>query len=71
MRTNQQIEGITGQVGLTPQAWNSGVFCMNQPLYNNVIQGNVMTLELIQLITGKNNVGNVDNSRLRSVKAVQ
>lgn len=65
--TNQQIAGITGQVGLTPQAWNSGVFSMIQTLSNNVILpiagailAIVMTLELIQLITDKNNLNDVD-----------
>ena len=65
--TNQQIGEITGQVGLTPQAWNSGVFSMIQALSNNVILpiagailAIVMTLELIQLITDKNNLGDVD-----------
>lgn len=65
--TNQQIEGITGQVGLTPQAWNSGIFSMIQTLSNNVILpiagailAIVMTLELIQLITDKNNLNDVD-----------
>lgn len=65
--TNQQIEGITGQVGLTPQAWNNGVFSMIQTLSNNVILpiagailAIVMTLELIQLITDKNNLNDVD-----------
>ncbi len=65
--TNQQIGEITGQVGLTPQAWNSGVFSMIQTLSNNVIVpiagailAIVMTLELIQLITDKNNLGDVD-----------
>ncbi len=65
--TNQQIGEITGQVGLTPQAWNSGVFSMIQTLSNNVILpiagailAIVMTLELIQLITDKNNLGDVD-----------
>ena len=65
--TNQQIGEITGQVGLTPQAWNSGIFSMIQTLSNNVILpiagailAIVMTLELIQLITDKNNLGDVD-----------
>lgn len=65
--TNQQIGEITGQVGLTPQAWNNGVFSMIQTLSNNVILpiagailAIVMTLELIQLITDKNNLNDVD-----------
>ena len=33
--TNEQIGQIAGQVGLTPQAWNSGIFNMIQNLSNN------------------------------------
>ena len=65
--TNEQIGEITGQVGLTPQAWNSGIFNMIQNLSNNVILplagailAIVMTLELIQLITDRNNLNDVD-----------
>ena len=66
--TNAQIGEIAGQVGLTPQAWNSGIFNMIQNLSNNVILplagailAIVMTLELIQLITDRNNLNDVDN----------
>lgn len=65
--TNEQIGEIAGQVGLTPQAWNSGIFNMIQNLSNNVILplagailAIVMTLELIQLITDRNNLNDVD-----------
>ena len=65
--TNEQIGEIAGQVGLTPQAWNSGIFSMIQNLSNNVILplagailAVVMTLELIQLITDRNNLNDVD-----------
>ena len=65
--TNEQIGEITGQVGLTPQAWNSDIFNMIQNLSNNVILplagailAIVMTLELIQLITDRNNLNDVD-----------
>lgn len=65
--TNQQVGQIAGHVGLTPQAWNSGIFNMIQSLSNNVILpiavlilAIVMTLELIQLITDKNNLNDVD-----------
>ncbi len=65
--TNEQIGQIAGQVGLTPQAWNSGIFNMIQNLSNNVILplagailAIVMTLELIQLITDRNNLNDVD-----------
>ena len=65
--TNEQIGEIAGQVGLTPQGWNSGIFSMIQNLSNNVILplagailAIVMTLELIQLITDRNNLNDVD-----------
>ena len=65
--TNAQIGEIAGQVGLTPQAWNSSIFNMIQNLSNNVILplagailAVVMTLELIQLITDRNNLNDVD-----------
>ena len=65
--TNQQVSQIVGEVGLTPQAWNSGIFNMIQNLSNYVILpiagailAFVMTLELIQLITDKNNLNDVD-----------
>ena len=65
--TNEQIGEIAGQVGLTPQAWNSGIFNMIQNLSYNVILplagailAIVMTLELIQLITDRNNLNDVD-----------
>lgn len=65
--TNAQIGEIAGQVGLTPQTWNSGIFNMIQNLSNNVILplagailAIVMTLELIQLITDRNNLNDVD-----------
>ena len=65
--TNQQVSQIVGDVGLTPQAWNSGIFNMIQNLSNTVILpiagailAFVMTLELIQLITDKNNLHDVD-----------
>lgn len=65
--TNQQVGNIANQVGMTPQAWNSGIFNMIQSLSNNVILpiagailAIVMTLELIQLITDCNNLHDVD-----------
>lgn len=65
--TNEQIGEIAGQVGLTPQGWNNGIFNMIQNLSNNVILplagailAIVMTLELIQLITDRNNLNDVD-----------
>ena len=65
--TNQKVAEISGQVGMTPQGWNGGIFNMIQNLSNTVIVpiagailAFVMTLELIQLITEKNNLGDVD-----------
>ena len=65
--TNTQVGGIVGQVGLTPQAWNSSIFSMIQNLSQTImlplagaILAIVITLELIQLITDKNNLNDVD-----------
>lgn len=65
--TNQQVSNIIGEVGLTPQAWNSGIFSMIQNLSETVILpiagailAFVMTLELVQLVTDKNNLNDVD-----------
>ena len=64
---NEKVADITGQVGMTPQAWNSGIYSMIRTLSENVILpiagailAFVMTLELIQLITEKNNMHDVD-----------
>ncbi len=61
--TNQKVAEISGQVGLSPQAWNGSIFNMIQNLSETVIVpiagailAFVMTLELIQLITDKNNL---------------
>ena len=60
---NQQVSGIAGQVGTTPQAWNSGVYSMILSLSDNVILpiagvilAIVMTMELLQLVLEKNNL---------------
>ena len=65
--TNEQIGQIAGQVGLTPQAWNSGIFNMIQNLSNNVILpiagiilALVMTMEFIRIIMDKNNMHDFD-----------
>ena len=65
--TNQKVAEISGEVGLTPQAWNASIFNMIQTLSETVIVpiagailAFVMTLELIQLITDRNNMNNVD-----------
>ncbi len=64
---NQQVADIATQVGQTPQGWNGSIFTMIQNLSNSimvpiagVILAIVMTLELIQMITDKNNLHDVD-----------
>ena len=64
---NAKVADISGQVGATPQAWNSGIFNMIRSLSENVILpiagvilAIVMTMELIQLITDRNNLHDVD-----------
>lgn len=64
---NSRVAGIAGQVGATPQGWNSGVYGLIRTLSDNVILpiagvilAFVMTLELIQIITEKNNMHDVD-----------
>lgn len=64
---NQQVSGIAGQVGTTPQSWNSGVYSMIRSLSDNVILpiagvilAIVMTLELLQLVVEKNNMQNFE-----------
>ena len=65
--TNQKVAEISGEVGLTPQAWNASIFNMIQNLSETVIVpiagailAFVMTIELIQLITDRNNLHDVD-----------
>ena len=60
---NTQVGQIASQVGTTPQAWNTGIYNMIRTLSENVmmpiaglILAFVMTLELIQIITNKNNL---------------
>ena len=64
---NGQVADISVQVGQTPQSWNASIFNMIQNLSETVmvpiagaILAFVMTLELIQLITEKNNLHDVD-----------
>ena len=64
---NERVGEIAGQVGTTPAAWNGSIYSM---IYNlsqtvilpiaGVILAFVMTLELIKLITEKNNMHDVD-----------
>ena len=65
---NSQVGEIAGQVGATPQAWNGAIYSMIRTLSDNVILpiagvilAFVMTMELIQMISDKNNMhGDVD-----------
>ena len=64
---NTKVSEIAGEVGQTPLAWNSGVFSMIRNLSETVIvpiAGVILTFvmcyELIQLVTEKNNLHDVD-----------
>ena len=64
---NTKVGEIAGEVGMTPLAWNSGVFSMIRNLSETVIvpiAGVILTFvmcyELIQLVTEKNNMHDVD-----------
>ena len=64
---NEQIAGIAGNVGATPQAWNGTIFGMVRNLSDNVvvplagmILALVATLELIQLLIDRNNMHDFD-----------
>ena len=64
---NEKVGEISVQVGTTPQAWNGSIYNMIRNLSDSVILpiagailAFVMTLELIQLITNKNNMHDVD-----------
>lgn len=65
---NGQVADISVQVGATPQAWNAAIYNMIRSLSENVIipiagviLAFVMTLELIQMVSDKNNMhGDVD-----------
>lgn len=71
---NQKVGEISTQVGQTPQGWNGGIFSMIQNLSETVILpiaglilAFVMTLELIQLITDKNNLNDVDTTDVENL----
>ena len=64
---NQRVGEIAGQVGKTPQAWNSSIYSMIRTLSDNVvvpiaglILALVMTVELIQMVTDRNNLHDID-----------
>lgn len=63
VEVNEKVDTIAGQVGQTPQSWNSGVFSMIQGLSQTVIvpiAGMIITFvlcyELITMVTEKNNM---------------
>ena len=64
---NDRVGEIAAEVGMTPAAWNGGIYNMIHNLSQTVmlpiagvILAFVMTLELIKLITEKNNMHDVD-----------
>lgn len=64
---NEKVGTIAQEVGQTPQGWNAGIFSMIQTLSENVIvpiAGLVITyvlcVELISMVTEKNNMHDVD-----------
>ena len=64
---NTKVGEIAGEVGMTPSAWNGGVFNLIRNLSETVIipiAGIILTFvmcyELIQLVTEKNNMHDVD-----------
>ncbi len=66
---NTKVGEIAAEVGMTPQAWNSGIFNMIRNLSETVmvpiagvILAFVMCYELIQMITEKNNLHDFDTS---------
>lgn len=66
---NDKVGDIAGQVGTTPQAWNSGIFNMVHSLSETVILpvagiilAFVMTLELVQLLLDKNNYHEIESA---------
>lgn len=65
--TNEQVADISFHVGQTPQAWNSSVYSMIRTLSDTVILpiagvilAFVMTLELIQVVTERNNLQEIE-----------
>ena len=64
---NSKVGEIAGEVGMTPSAWNGGVFSMIQSLSDNVIipiAGIILTFvmcyELIHMVIEKNNLHDIE-----------
>ena len=67
---NEQITGIAGNVGATPQTWNGSIFAMVRGLSDNVvvpvagvILALVATLELVQMLVDRSWTGNIRELR--------
>ena len=66
---NENVASISGQIGQTPQGWNGDIFSMIQTLSETVILpiagvilAIVMTLELIQIVTDRNNFHEIETA---------
>lgn len=66
---NNEVADVAVQIGQTPQGWNADIFNMIQSLSETVILpvagvilAFVMTLELIQIITDKNNFHEIETA---------
>lgn len=66
---NEKVGDISSQVGATPAGWNAGIYGMIKTLSGNVVLplagtvlAVVMTLELIAMITERNNMHDVEFS---------
>lgn len=66
---NEKVADVAGQVGMTPSAWNSSIYSMIHNLSETVvlpiagvILAFVMTLELVQIITDKNNFHEIESA---------
>ena len=64
---NEKVGDIAVQVGMTPQAWNGGIFNMVRNLSDTVVLpvagvvlAFVMTLELVQILMDKNNFHDIE-----------
>lgn len=64
---NDQVSHVTDQIGQTPQEWNTSIFDMIHNISETIIVPIagliltfVMALELIQLITDRNNLHDID-----------
>ena len=64
---NNKIGTIAGDVGQTPMGWNSGIYNMIRNISDTVvlpIAGMIITFvlvhELVQMITEKNNMADID-----------